>query len=437
MNSSKSNIIIIGNGLSGFQTIKQLLKLKANESYNLVVVDSRTFYEQDIMSTAFLTWAGQEAYDNAHSFPDWKLKQPGVHEYITDTVVSVEENEQLKTLTVKLKNYKKDLTAVAVVCATGFTVPVLKPSTGATWDARKDELKKYRDAMKNAKSVLIGGGGSSALCMAGDARLFCDVENGAKIHIVMSKDTVLNDTYGNDDRSRITKFVENSEGVVLHKNDRMAHDGYDLPSCEKNCTYTLKSGKKIVADVYIPCFAKWVAKSYLQNIDGATKENGLVVVNHDSLQSKVNPRIFAVGCSDLIEEEGWNGIPKILPSSKTVAINVLKYLNNDKSLVKHKTDMKAVKHEFYTHFGHGHFFHFNTDKCGMPGICCRYLCGFPFPCLCCFCCAVPSPCGFSCVKPTGKECIKMARSMATGKQKMMMAREIEKLKNISPIEMTR
>ena len=90
--------------------------------YNIIVIDSRTFYEQDIMSTAFLTWAGEESYNNAHSFPDWKLKQAGVHEYITDTVVSVEKNEKNNLLQVKLNIATgRNLTAVAIVCATGFT----------------------------------------------------------------------------------------------------------------------------------------------------------------------------------------------------------------------------------------------------------------------------------------------------------------------------
>eukprot|EP00942_MAST-04A_sp_MAST-4A-sp1_P003241 g3241.t1 len=318
-NDGNKNIVIIGHGMSGFKTVQELLNLKANDMYKIIVIDSRTFYEQDIMSTAFLTWAGEESYNNAHSFPDWKLKQAGVHEYITDTVVSVEKNEKNNLLQVKLNNATgRNLTAVAIVCATGFTVPVLKPSIGAKWDARKDKMKKYRDAMKSAKNVLIGGGGSTAITMAGDARLFCDVENGAKIHIVMSEDTVLNDNYGQDDRKRVTTFIEKSKGVILHKNDRMVHDDFDQPSCEKNRKYILKSGKEINADVYLPCFAKWVAGNYLNNISGATKANGLVVVNHETLQSTVDPRIFAVGCSDLMEKEGWNGIPKIIPNSSTI-----------------------------------------------------------------------------------------------------------------------
>ena len=418
-NDGNKNIVIIGHGMSGFKTVQELLNLKANDMYKIIVIDSRTFYEQDIMSTAFLTWAGEESHNNAHSFPDWKLKQAGVHEYITDTVVSVEKNEKNNLLQVKLNNATgRNLTAVAIVCATGFTVPVLKPSIGAKWDARKDEMKKYRDAMKSAKNVLIGGGGSTAITMAGDARLFCDVENGAKIHIVMSEDTVLNDNYGQDDRKRVTTFIEKSKGVILHKNDRMVHDDFDQPSCEKNRKYILKSGKEINADVYLPCFAKWVAGNYLNNISGATKANGLVVVNHETLQSTVDPRIFAVGCSDLMEKEGWNGIPKIIPSCKTVAQNVLNYLNK-KALIKHKTGLPGVKHEFYAHFGHGHFFHFNTDNCGMPGFCVRYLCGFPFPCLCCFCFAFPSPCGFTCCKPSGKELIGLTHKLATGKSQLM------------------
>ena len=111
----------------------------------------------------------------------------------------------------------------------------------------------------------------------------------------------------NIDRALVTSAVRNAPGMVLH-NDRVVGDDYRTPVIEKK-TVRLKSGKTIEADVYLPSFATWNGDSYLSRSDGVLSENGMIIQDKRTLQSKAMPALFAVGCGDVVLEEGFVGLP--------------------------------------------------------------------------------------------------------------------------------
>ena len=381
-------VVIIGHGLSGRTVAENLVKGRGKDSsINLVCIDSREFYECDSLMTVPLTWGGEESYNN-NSCPQWKLAVPGVDQYICDSVKSVTKTgDKIIIVTDKSGSIEAD----AVVAATGFHVPVVKPQLGATWSARKNELAKYREAIAKAKTIVVAGSGACGLDVAGDVRVFADIDGGAKVHLIVSGEHVLGKNCSNSDRALLTSVVRSAPGMVLH-NDRVVGDDYNIPSLDKK-TVKLKSGKAIEADVYLPSFATWNGDSYLSNTDGVLAENGMIIQDKRTLQSKAMPALFAVGCGNIVLEEGFVGIPKIEAQAKTVATNVLKFLNGQ-PLLNHKEGASFTKHEPLVHFGHGYHSQILTDDCGMPGKCCVW-CGFPFPCIICPC----TPCGITCMRP--------------------------------------
>lgn len=380
-------VVIIGHGLCGRTVAKKLVQLRETNEFKIICIDSREFYECDSLMTVPLSWGGDEAYKN-NSCPQWKLKVQGVERYICDCVTTVKvSGEQLTVVTEKSGNIEAD----AVVAATGFHVPVLKPYLGMDWGERKNEIQKYRDAIANAKSIVVAGSGACGVHLAGDVRMFADVAGGAKIHLIVSGEKVLGKNCGESDRSLLTTTIRNAPGMVLH-NDRVVGDDYKIPSCVKK-SVQLKSGKTIEADVYLPSFATWNANLYLSGIEGAVAKNGMIKQDYTSLQSKVTPALFAVGCGDIAIKEGIVATPKIMAQAETVATNVQKFLAR-KPLINHKEGLPFAKHEVLVNFGHGYHSQVMTDDCGIPGKCCVW-CGFPFPCIVCPCC----PCGISCMKP--------------------------------------
>jgi len=398
--SDNNRIVIIGHGLSGLELSKELLTLakKKSASISITVVDSRDFYEMDMgMPYALL----QKQDINAESYAtssclQSQLKVEGVS-YKKDTVRSVAARSGggFTLLTAG----GTTIEANVVVCATGFTIPVLKPATGMDWGARREEIDALRAALSTARTVVIAGSGNAGVELAGEVRLYVDTASGCKVHLICSSDLVLNDTFGEGDRRHITNKIRDAPGMVLHT-DRVVGE-YGKPSLSPS-TVKLKSGNTIAADVYLPCFAKFLAGEYLSQIDGAALSNGQVAVNQESLESTAVKGLFAIGCSDIVQQEGHISSPKIMGQVKTVAANVLAYLAGTASVV-HTPKMGFVKHDIYSIFGTGYFSMLHTEKCGIPGMCCRYLCGFPFPCLfgCCLCGCDEGPCGYTCMRPAG------------------------------------
>ena len=420
-------VVVIGHGLSGRTVAENLVKGRGKDgSIKIVCVDSREFYECDSLMTVPLTWGGDESYNN-NSCPQWKLAVPGVNQYICDTVKYLTKvGDKVNVGTESSGSIEAD----AVVAATGFHVPVVKPKLGISWSARKDELAKYRKAIAAAKSIVIAGSGACGLDVAGDVRILADIDGGTEVHLIVSGELVLGKNCSNIDRALVTSAVRNAPGMVLH-NDRVVGDDYRTPSLKKKMV-RLKSGKTIEADVYLPSFATWNGDSYLSRSDGVLSENGMIIQDKRTLQSKAMPALFAVGCGDVVLEEGFVGMPKIEAQAKTVAANVLKFLNKS-PLVEHREGASFTKHEPLVHFGHGYHSHILTDDCGMPGKCCVW-CGFPFPCILCPC----APCGITCMRPNLRYMVGKIKNFASrGDVPMLKAARANK-QNPPPTEnMTR
>lgn len=138
-------------------------------------------------------------------------------------------------------------------------------------------------------------------------------------------------------------------------------------------------------------------------IEGASAHNGMVNVDPKSLQCTAAAGLFAVGCGTVVTDEGAIDFMRIEGQAKTVAANVLNFLSGH-PMVEHTSGVSFTKHDLYSVFGHGHYAQLHTDNCGWQGICARFFCGFPFPCLCgCWLCGCnEGPCGYTCCRPGGK-----------------------------------
>jgi thioredoxin reductase len=418
--ATTQQIVIIGHGLSGCTVAQQLVALAKKHraltsEIKIMVIDSRDFYEADALMTFSLMQNDDEVYD-INSCLQWQLKVEGVSEYKKDTVQSVARRDSGFTV---LTSDGTSINADVVVCATGFTIPMLKPATGAEWGARKEEIAELRRVLGSAKNVVVAGSGNAGVDFAGEVRQFVDTAGGCKVHLICSSDLVLNESFGAGDRQQLTDKIRRSPGMVLHT-DRVTGD-FRTPSLSPS-TVTLKSGKTIEADVYLPCFAQFVAGTYLSEIDGATLPNGQVAVDHESLEATAAKGLFAIGCSDIVQKEGHISMPKIEGQCKTVAANVLAHLVGSRSVV-HKEGMGFTKHDLASNFGIGHHTQIHTEKCGCPGFCVRYCCGFPLPCLFgCWCCGcAEGPCGYTCCRPAGRGPSKAVEKFARGGKVAMIA----------------
>ena len=93
-----------------------------------------------------------------HRRDQWQLTVPNVA-YVHGTVTAITAAEKQFKIAMQTG---PAITADAVVMCTGFKVPVLKPSVGASEADRVKELAAWREGLKGAKVVVVAGGGPVA-----------------------------------------------------------------------------------------------------------------------------------------------------------------------------------------------------------------------------------------------------------------------------------
>jgi len=377
------NVVIIGAGISGKSTAKNLLKSFKKKDGNITIISASNYQEWNIASTYFLANPHEHAKFIAPNSKTWTL--PGVT-YVFGKATSITKDA------VQLDN-NRSVPFDALVVAVGFTMPLIVAAPGQTLESRKAEISNAAHAIANASNILIAGGGAVGLELLGDLR---ETNSKAKYTLVVSGSVPLA-TSDEQYQQKVIKKLE-SWGVVMFTNDKVVSS--DQPVMKHN-TYTLQSGNKIAADVFIPAYNQGPATRFIadsKDMSDILNSWGNIEVN-EYLQAKKNSAIFAVGCNDLGEPAA---VPKLEKQAATVATNVAAFMKGA-SLSPHKDAMPTMKHPMAQCLGHNTYAFFEPGQMPPPLRCCCTVCGFPCcPLPCCWCCLPPCTCGWCCGPPEGR-----------------------------------
>jgi NADH dehydrogenase FAD-containing subunit len=379
------SVVIIGHGLAGRETAKALLAQKQPPS--ITIVEANDFYECDITGPKSLAMA--DKYETAFSAPQCQLEIDGV-EYVRGKVTAVTKSSNLFEVVV---NDTKTIVADGVVVATGFSVGLIKPEIGDTYDQRKTKLNQHREALAAADNIIIAGGGPVGVDINGE--LLSVLKPGATItHVVSDEALFLGARHSHRERKLVTDRIKSRPNVSLVFGEKVA-DGGKSAIFEKGKEYTLQSGKKIKADVYIPAFASFDRAQFLSAIPGALAANGTVAVDTSSLMCKGAFNLYAVGCSDCGE---MASIPKITAQAASVAKNLEFTLAGNQPSHKHSEAVAFMTAEALVPYGD--WLMVSLDELGPLGAIC-FCCGFPFPCCLAPCVPACGLCGNNCSRPVG------------------------------------
>ena len=281
-----------------------------------------------------------------------------------------------------------------LVLATGFSMPTITATPGCSLGERRTEVQSFNDAVKGAASIVIGGGGVVGLELAGD--IFEVMPAGCKLTVVSSSEALIPTNPPAESARALAQLHKMGVEVVL--GDRVSSHSETL--LEKGATLTLKSGKEIKADVYVPAHTRgprtqWIAPEMLD-----TAGNGGVAVNAH-LQSPSNPKVFAVGPCNSLGEPAM--IMKYEAQCLLVAKNV-KALIKGAALRAHKEAEPAMKASPVQKIGHNTYAFTSTNAPFYPVVkACGYPCNLLCPCVWCSVCGC-LPCGPDCVACCGPCC---------------------------------
>lgn len=377
---SRAPIIVIGNGLAGRSVAKMLTKSFFG---NIVCIDSRSFYEPDSIAPVFLN---RPDIEKKYTVSQTCYHVEGVA-YVEGVVQGVSTCDD--EYNVMLHSGKSHAASAVVVCV-GASIPLFKPALGASQAARAAELAAARKAITEADTILVAGGGTVGVEVAGAAALL--KKPSAKLLVAVSGDTILSSDWPAGVRERLAKHMLSHGVTEIMGHSKVIGEASQVYSTTPG-TYTLESGKTIAADVFLPAFST-VSAPFMAAVEGAVSPRGAIAVD-STLQSVKMPGVFAVACTSV---DTIVNMLSIQAQCKVVAHNVHAYLERQPLRAYTGPSGPKMDAEPWVHYQWGVHSVVNLPPpCNICGICC----GWPLPCFCCLpgCCM---PCGFSCCPPEGQ-----------------------------------
>jgi len=384
----RKQIVIVGGGVSGIITAQGLV----GKGHNVIIVSAQSYFEWPIAGSYSL--ARPETFTKAVSAGD----QHWPKGFSLESIKKVKESNGDFVVISKAVGINGDALQLedgnelrfdVLIVAVGYNGGPTKPLVGQTLDERTKQINAIGAAVKSGKKLLIGGGGPVAFELAGDFR---EVNKDAEIIVVCRADrglSYLSEKY----QAKLQKQLEKQNIKLLVNASVVDEPTYWAGTKE----FSLSTGTKIVADLYVPAFTT----GFNGGFTGLANEQGQIPVN-EFLQSAKAANIFAVGCND----KEFSAIGKIKDQSASVVNNVLAHLDG-KPMKPHKDSMPLATHPINQKIGH-HTYAWLEYEILPPGSCLKYCCGFPCGCCCCWPLALcgctpchPCACGYCCSDPEG------------------------------------
>ncbi|KAH8818831.1 hypothetical protein DL96DRAFT_1622092 [Flagelloscypha sp. PMI_526] len=216
---------------------------------------------------------------------------------------------------------------------------VLVLATGSTWegplafhnqpteDTTKEYIVRTRKQIKDAKSIVLVGGGSVGCEFSGEIR---DEYPDKPVTIVHSSSLILSDVYPERFRRRVDKSIRERNVDIIY-NDAID----DIPPFPALDAVRTRNGKHIPADLVLSARGGRPNTSFLNGtpLSSSLSDNGRVQIR-PTFQLKQHDAIFAMG--DITELPEQKTVKKANEHASYVAQNVLAFLDGKRKMKEYK-----------------------------------------------------------------------------------------------------
>lgn len=307
----QKHIVILGGSYGGVSVAHYLLKhavphLPEKESYQVVLVSTS--------SQAMCRPACPRAMISDDLLPQEKLfaSIPSQFEqyakesfrFVQGTVTKVDHTDRAVSITLPTGN-TTSIDFYALVIATGASTP--SPLLGLTGDEEhlRRSWAEFREALRNAKSIIISGGGPAGIETAGELSEHLNGRAGwFSSRLERPKVPITVVTAGSDILPVLRPSIAHKAeaylakvGVTVVKNARVqsvAPQGAGTENITAGATLTLDNGSELSADLYIPATGTKPNTSFMEK--ALLTGDGRVDTNASTLRvDKAGSRIYAIG----------------------------------------------------------------------------------------------------------------------------------------------
>ncbi|KDR73138.1 hypothetical protein GALMADRAFT_125165 [Galerina marginata CBS 339.88] len=321
----RQNIVIVGGGSVGLTTFDAIAATLDASKYNLVLITPRPFYTHLIAGLRMVVTSEGGLEDRILMPLDKKFDAD--HKKLIVAEVTSITDDGAKDQHVTLDN--------------GETVPffILVLGPGSLWEGPLafsntkaeilESVQSWREKFKNAKDIVLVGGGAIGAELAGEIK---DLGANKNVTIVHAQSHLLNDAYP-------VRWRKSASKTYRDRGVNFVFDDYVDDLEIKDGHITTRAKKSIKADLVVPTRGPRPNTKFVQSLGpNALTSAGYIKVT-PTLQVPDHPHIFAGG--DVIDWNEQKQAFKAQAHASVIAKNVLSLLN-EKSLVPYKTAFEGV-----------------------------------------------------------------------------------------------
>ncbi|MGD1822824.1 MAG: NAD(P)/FAD-dependent oxidoreductase [Pleomorphochaeta sp.] len=302
-------VVVVGGGISGLKLIKDLSN---NKEIKLILIEPKDYIE--------VPYAQLRALVEPQTFsPKIREKYSVLIKNVQHIMTKAKKIDDNKLI---LAN-KEEVSFDYLVIATGTSFrnwPYLKSSV-KNIEKRQKEVEESALELENASSVLIIGGGSVGVELAGEIAY---KYKNKEITIVDNNPRILNGL--NEKMTKRSTEILNDMGVKIINNTRLIKD--------KEGFYKDKTGKKYQADIIYQAVGVNINSNWVKTSNIPLNERKAIEVEPD-LRVKGYNNIFAIGDINDVPELKLGALATM--QAGLTAKNIVKLINDpEKPLKKYK-----------------------------------------------------------------------------------------------------
>ncbi|OZJ05672.1 hypothetical protein BZG36_01461 [Bifiguratus adelaidae] len=282
--SAIENIVIIGGGFAGVGAVKKLQSMPLSDKYRLILVNASDHFFHII---AALRAAVTPDLDNTIFVPYTSLMTKD-GEFVHGKVTKISDS----SVTVALHaSAERVIDYKYLVIATGAHHPAWAQASANTKEDGLRLLTERQAAVKRAKHIVIIGGGSTGIELAGE---IVDFYPEKRVTIVHSGDLLGNQDMTENAKRALENAVKKIKGIEVIRNDAVV----DPRDAEGDLHIVTKNGNQIAADLQIVTFGVVANSDIITTLDPNLvnpKTHSIKVKPTLQLDSVNHPNIFAIG----------------------------------------------------------------------------------------------------------------------------------------------
>ncbi|KAF6813263.1 amid-like mitochondrial oxidoreductase [Colletotrichum musicola] len=308
------NIVILGGSYAGVSTAHYLLRhvlpqLPAEDKHRIVLVSASS----QVMCRPACPRAliSHDMFDQAKLFVDiqsvFQQYSKNTFRFVHGAATALDLSSRTVTVTLAGKADIKFIGLHALVIATGASTPSPLLGLNRDSDALRQTWNKFREALPQAKNIVIAGGGPAGVETVGELGEYLNGRPGwlgrspekpkVSITLVTSGSELLPAL-----RPSIARKAEGylaELGVTVLKNTRLesvSPAGAGIEDVAARAKLSLSDGQVLEADLYIPATGMRPNTNFIPSDAGILAPDGRVATNPATLRvDAAGPRVYALG----------------------------------------------------------------------------------------------------------------------------------------------